>query len=219
MAKMNERIDTVRSRAVEIGVYLPLGAYARVRDEIADLDRKQLRKLFDGLIDRGQQRLEPIEKIVRRRGNDVQKAAEETTKDARRAASKASKRATAASAQIAPRLPRVAAPRSASELPIAGYKSLTASDIVSRLQGLTQTELAKVYKYEQANDARRTILDAIEAKLVDLPIPTYDALNIEELTPRLENLSKDELKTVRRYESDTKARSTVIERIDSLLSA
>ena len=219
MPKITERIDDVRSRAVELGVYLPLGAYARVRDEIADvtISRTRIRALFEDLIDRGQDRLQPLERVVRRRGNEAQDTAKKAAGDAKRTVRKTSKRATAATASIAPKLPRVAAPKNAGELPIPGYGSLTAADIVSRLQGLTQTDLARVYKYEQAHEGRSTILESIDSRLVELPIPTYDALNVDEIISRLEGLAKPELRTLRRYEADTKARSTLLEKFDSLL--
>ncbi|MDQ4142293.1 MAG: hypothetical protein M3198_00875 [Actinomycetota bacterium] len=221
MPKITERLDDVRSRAVELYVYLPLGAYSRVRDSITDLNRRRLNKLFDDLIDRGQERLQPIEKAVRRRSNDVQDTVEETaktvTKDAQKAVRKTTKRATAASAAVAPKMPRVAAPKSAGELAISGYDSLTAADIVSRLQGLTQTDLARIYKYEQTNDGRSTILEAIDSRLIDLPIATYDALTVDEISSRLDGLSKSDIRTLRRYEAESKARSTLLEKYDSLL--
>jgi hypothetical protein len=76
-----------------------------------------------------------------------------------------------------------------------------------------------VYKFEKAHENRSTILEAIESRFVDLPIPTYDDLTVEEIGDRLAALSQDQLKTLRRYENDTKARVTVIEKIDSELSA
>ena len=211
MPKITERLEDVRTRAVEMGVYLPLGAYAKVRDQISDLNRQRLQSLFRDLIDRGQVRLQPVERTVRRRGNDAQESARSTVK-------KTAKRAQAVSAAVAPRLPRVAAPKSASDLPISGYNSLTAADIVSRLQGLTQTDLARVYKYEQANENRSTILEAIDSKLIDLPIPTYDALTVDEILARLDKLSQKELKVIRRYEQDTKGRTTILDKLDSLVS-
>lgn len=219
MPKITEKIDDVRSRAVELGVYLPLGAYSRVRDELADvtISRTRIRKLFEDLIDRGQDRLQPLERVVRRGGNDAQDAAQKAAGQAQRVVRKTSKRASAASANVAPKLPRVAVPKNASELPIQGYDSLTAADIVSRLQGLTQTDLARVYKYEQTNEGRSTILESIDSRLVDLPISTYDALTADEIISRIEGLSKPELRTLRRYEADTKARSTLLEKFDSLL--
>ena len=41
--------ETLKERALELGVYLPLGAYARVRDGIADLNAPRARKVLDDL--------------------------------------------------------------------------------------------------------------------------------------------------------------------------
>jgi hypothetical protein len=51
-------------------------------------------------------------------------------------------------------------PRSA-ELAIPGYDSLSASQVVQRLAGLSPEELAAVGAYEQAHRARRTILNRV----------------------------------------------------------
>lgn len=221
MPKTTDRIGRVRDRALELGVYLPLGAYAVVRDEITNLNAQRLRKTFDGLIDRGQERLEPLERVVRRRARTetrrVERTVDEATTEVRKTARRTGKRAEAAADAIAPKLPRVAAPRSVGQLPIQGYNNLTASEIVAQLRGLTQTDLAKIYKWERAHENRSTILEAIDAKFVDLPIPTYDSLNVDEITTRLEGLSESDLKTIRRYEGDTKQRQTVLDKIDSLL--
>lgn len=56
--------------------------------------------------------------------------------------------------------PGRAAPRS-TELAIPGYDSLSASQVVQRLAGLSEEELAAVGAYEQAHRARRTILNRI----------------------------------------------------------
>jgi hypothetical protein len=198
-------------------VYLPLGAYSVVRDEISDLDSRRIRKLYNGLIDRGQNRLEPVERSIRRRARKVEDNIEDAGREVRKNVRKGAKRADAAVNEIAPKLPRVAAPKKASELPIKSYNSLTVSEITSQLKGLTQTELAKVYKWEKANENRSTILESIEAKFVDLPIPTYDALTVDEIASRIDGLSQSELKTIRRYENDTKARTTVLDKIDAAL--
>ena len=217
MANRTETLGRVRERAVELGVYLPLGAYSLVRDEISDLDSRRIRKLYNGLIDRGQNRLEPVERTIRRRARKVEDNIEDAGREVRKNVRKGAKRADAAVNEIAPKLPRVAAPKKASDLPIKSYASLTVSEITSQLKGLTQTELAKVYKWERANENRSTILESIESKFVDLPIPTYDALTVDEITSRIDGLSQSELKTIRRYENDTKARTTVLEKIDALI--
>jgi hypothetical protein len=212
------RTERLRARAVELGLYLPLGAYARAREELTDLNVARLRKLVDGFVDRGQERLEPLQGLVKRRRNDVAnevgKRAGEATKTARKAAG----RAVAAADTVAPKLPRVAVPKRASDLPIAGYASLTVSEITSRLRGLTQTELARVFKFERANEGRSSLLNAIESRFTELPIPTYDALTAEEISERLDKLEATDLRRIRRYEAETKDRVTILEKIDSLLS-
>jgi polyhydroxyalkanoate synthesis regulator phasin len=49
--------------------------------------------------------------------------------------------------------------------PIALYDELTASQIVSRLKDLTAPQLRKVRDYEKRNDARKSVLSAIEKQL------------------------------------------------------
>ena len=218
MARRLESLGTIRERALELGVYLPLGAYSKVRDELSDLNARRIRKAFDGLIERGEDRMQPVERLVRRRTRQAEDKIEDVQREVAKTARKTTKRATAAADAVAPKLPRVAAPKKASELPIKSYASLTASEVISELPGLTQTELAKVYKWERAHENRRTILDSIESKFVELPIPTYDALTVEEINDRLDKLEVNELKTIRRYEADSKNRVTILDRIDSLIS-
>jgi hypothetical protein len=219
VANRTETMTRIKDRALELGVYLPLGAYSAVRDEIADIDARQVRKAYNGLIDRGQTRFKPIEKRVRRRSNNAATKAAGAARSAKKTATRTAKKAGAATNGLAPKLPRVATPKKASDLPIQNYGSLTAGEVTSRLRGLTQTDLAKVYKFERANENRTTILEAIESRFVQLPIPTYDSLTADEIVDRLDRLSEGELKTIRRYESDTKERGTVIEKIDALLAA
>lgn len=165
-----ERLDKVRTKAVEIGVYLPLGAYARARDQIADVSRKDVEKLFDEFVDRGQDRVATIEKRLRGRARttrrDAQKAGATAKQTARKTTKKTTARAKAASHTTAPkRMPRVTAPTKASELSITSYDSLTVDEIIAQLDGLTENSLAKIYKYEKANEDRKTILDKIESLL------------------------------------------------------
>ncbi|MGI8809392.1 MAG: hypothetical protein ACR2KK_16440 [Acidimicrobiales bacterium] len=49
-----------------------------------------------------------------------------------------------------------------------------------------------------------------------LAIPAYDTLSASQVVPRLEGLSADELEAIRLYEEATRARKTVISRIDQL---
>ena len=207
----------ITDRALELGVYLPLGAFSKAREGLSDLTPARVRRLVDDLVGRGEERTQVLTRVVRRRADDVEDVAEQTAAKVQRQVRKTTKKASAATAGVTPKLPRVATPKTASELPIASYNSLTASEILSELRGLTQTDLAKVYKFEKANENRSTILDAIDSKLQVLPIPTYDALTVEEITGRLEGMSQSDLKTIRRYEADTKNRTTVLDKIDALL--
>jgi hypothetical protein len=216
-------LEKVRERAVEVGLYLPLGAYARIRDGLSDTGRPELRKLYQGLIERGQDRLEPVEQVIKRNAKRVARRADETEnkveRTAKRVARDPKKAARTVQAEVtSPKMPRVATPKTASQLPIKGYKELTAQEITSQLRGLTQTELAKVYKFEKANENRQTILESIEQKLTALPIANYDSLTVDEINARLDGLSEGELKAIRRYESDTKARTTILDKIETALS-
>ncbi|HEX2049623.1 MAG TPA: hypothetical protein VHJ34_03200 [Actinomycetota bacterium] len=216
MPPVTETMERVRARALEIGVFLPLGAYATVRDELAAMDPPTVGKLYAELVARGQQRLEPIDRAVRRRVGRIERRAGESADAATRSAATGARRAEAAVDAVAPRS-RVAAPRSADKLPIARYDELTADEIRTRVRGLTQTDLARVYKYEKAHQNRATVLDAVESHFVDLPIATYDALTVDEIVQRLGDLNADELQTLRDYEANTKARTTLLDRIDTAL--
>lgn len=222
MPKVSETVGNVGTKAVEFGVYLPVGAYAKVREGIADISRPRIRKTIIDLVDAGQDRVEPVERRIRRRANTVEATIKTTTRrtatDIAKNARKTVGRAGAAMDNVAPKLPRVATPKKAADLPIKRFSSLTAQEIVAESKGLTQTELAKVYKFERANENRATVLQSLEAHFTQLPIPTYDALTVAQINERLEGLAKDELKVIRRYENDTKTRTTVIEKIETLLS-
>jgi hypothetical protein len=220
-------IERVRTRAVELGVYLPLGAYTRVRDELADLRSIDLKKTIDGFVERGHERLAPVERRVRRRteaakenaaqsARDAEQAVTRTTAKAKAAGRKSAARGKAAAASQAPKV--TAAALRPSDLPIDDYASLTVEDVIPNLAGLTQTELTQVRAFEKANQNRSTILDAIDAKMVRLPVPDYDALTAEEIIDRIESLGDEQLKKLRKYEESTRDRITVLQKIDAKLS-
>ena len=83
-----------------------------------------------------------------------------TTRPAAKKATKATRSSGAAKAAPAPPTPATAA-----DLPIREYDGLSASQVVSRLTGLTPDELRAVRIYEDASRARRTVLLAIERLL------------------------------------------------------
>jgi hypothetical protein len=49
-----------------------------------------------------------------------------------------------------------------------------------------------------------------------LAIPGYDTLSASQVVPRLEGLSREELDAIRAYETATRARKTVLTRVDQL---
>jgi hypothetical protein len=67
------------------------------------------------------------------------------------------------------------------------------------------------------NDA--SAATAHPASASTLAIPGYDTLSASQVVPRLEGLSTDELQAIRAYEEATRARKTVLTRIDQLLGS
>jgi len=87
--------------------------------------------------------------------------ATKATKAAKESAAKATSSA-AGPRRAASRTPGAA---SAAELPIREYDGLSASQVVSRLTGLTPDELRSVRAYEEGSRGRRTVLLAIDRLL------------------------------------------------------
>ena len=52
-----------------------------------------------------------------------------------------------------------------SGFPIEGYDELSANEVRDRLDGLTPADLRKIRDYERRNANRKTVLQAVEAKL------------------------------------------------------
>lgn len=213
----------VGRRFLELGVYLPVGLTARLVDRVRTVDGRALRKSFGETVAEGEhlttETVRAGRKAMQRRARAVEEGAEAAGERIRGTAERISERGEAVVHAVAPTVPGVAAPASASELALPGYEELTAHEIIEKLDGLTQTELSRIYTWEQAHENRVTVLRAIESRLESLPIPDYDALTAEEISGRLQGLSDQELETLREYEKRTKGRVTVIEQIDHRLAA
>lgn len=203
MATYGTAVKKVGGAALELGVYLPVGAALKARDVL--LSRQELMVAYRALVDRGR---DGLGVVVERTESGLERAKAEAEEAQELAASRI--RVVNARSGVAP---------SAEELPIEGYDDLTAQKIVAKLGGLTQDQLTLVQAYEEANQNRTTVLQAIEPRLVDLPVSGYDDMTAEEITKELDLLSKDELRTIRDYESRTQARKTILERVESLLEA
>ena len=88
-------VDKFVSGAVDVTVHLPLGIYDRARDQLSDLDAKRLRKTFEGLIedfiDRGQDRVQPLERRLKREGRKAKAEVSGTTGEAKKTTRSAQK--------------------------------------------------------------------------------------------------------------------------------
>ena len=96
------------------------------------------------------------------------------------------------------------------DLAIARYDSLTAADILDRLRGLSQVELAKVDAYERKNQNRSTVLGRTSTLRGEEPWPGYDELNASEVNAVLGEGDEDRAKRVHAYERSHKNRAAVI---------
>lgn len=96
------------------------------------------------------------------------------------------------------------------DLPIARYDSLTAADVLDKLSGLSQIDLAKVDAYERKNQKRSTVLGRTSALRGEEPWPGYDELNASEVNAVLGEGDEDRAKRVRTYERSHKNRAAVM---------
>jgi hypothetical protein len=152
----------------------PLNLVMLTRDRIEEtveeavsrgsMTRDAAQDLITGLVERGRRQttdvLGDLEQLLGRgRSGDV-------AARARRQVGDATARAREAGDQVlvqADRARRVAGV--GPSFPILGYDDLTAGQVQSRLGTLTPAELRKVRDYERRNANRKSVLDAVEAKL------------------------------------------------------
>jgi hypothetical protein len=128
------------------------------------MTRDAAQDLVAGLVERGRRQtsdvLSDLEQLLGRgRGGDV-------AARARKQVGEATARARDAGDQVlvqADRARRVA--RVGPSFPILGYDDLTAAQVQSRLDTLSPAELRKIRDYERRNANRKSVLDAVEAKL------------------------------------------------------
>jgi polyhydroxyalkanoate synthesis regulator phasin len=139
-----------RDDATQLGQALLTVGRQQTDDVLKDLEQ---------LLGRGRSRLEDRSGTVRGRSVEAARGARRSVGQAADAARRA---ADPLFAQ-ADRARRVAGVGPA--FPITGYDDLTAAQIQSRLETLTPAELRKVRDYERRRGNRKSVLDAIEAKL------------------------------------------------------
>ena len=145
---------TPLGHVVDLVVYAPVGLITLAQRELPEL------------ISAGKTRVDNQITLARFIGKMAVKQGSNEFKRRMRAA-EASRTTTPAAAQVIDILPVLdIAPSSArntsvADLPIDGYDSLAASQVVQRLNTLTAAELETVRAHEESNRARRTILGKI----------------------------------------------------------
>jgi ferritin-like metal-binding protein YciE len=97
------------------------------------------------------------------------------------------------------------------DLAIAGYDDLTAQEILERLPGLSQIELARIDSYERRHQNRSTVLSRTATLRTQEPWPGYDELTVADVRRALGAGEEDLARGVLAYERSHKARSGVIE--------
>jgi ferritin-like metal-binding protein YciE len=148
------------------------------------------------------------------RGEPSYRVAETGAADAVRETATSAKR-TARQARKVPGVARVegqvkGAVASEQDLAIGRYDALTADEIISRLSGLSQVDLAKVAAYERKHDNRSTVLGRIDALQGSEPWPGYDELTADEVRAVLAEADDDRIAEVRAYERAHKNRAGVL---------
>jgi ferritin-like metal-binding protein YciE len=96
------------------------------------------------------------------------------------------------------------------DLAISGYDGLTVTEIVGRLNGLSQIDLAKIDAYERKNQNRAGITERIAKLRGDEPWPGYDELTAAEIKSVLDEGDEERGQRVRAYERDHKNRAGVL---------
>lgn len=218
--------DECATEAFEIGLYAALGEVARA------LGDERTAKLADSHLEQEQEMLDRLREeiaglaraVVRAEVSGVPAFDPTTTgaADAAKAAGRAARETAGAAGDKAKAsarsVPGVAqaegeargAVASEEDLPISGYDSLNATDVVSALPRLSQIELGLLDAYERRHQNRATVLERIDSLRGSEPWPGYDEQTVEEVVSKLSD-GGDDAASVRDYEGRHKDRNGVLE--------
>ena len=221
--------DACATEALEIATYISLEELARALgdEQTADL-AASIRADEEAMLERIQGQLPALTRavvaadiegngsydITKTGAADAARDAVEETKEAARSAGDSAK----STARQARRVPGVAraegaakgAVASEEDLAIPGYDSLNADEIIERLSGLSQIDLAKIDAYERREIGRKTVLERISSLRGDEPWPGYDDMNAQDVVERLRDADDALAGSVRQYERAHKGRTTVL---------
>jgi ferritin-like metal-binding protein YciE len=221
--------DVCATEALEIATYTALEHLARgVSDETTAKLAASIRSDEEKMLARVMREIPKLTAAVV--GADVQgdpsydvskTGAADAVRDAGQQAKKTARQANTrvrSTARQARKVPGVAqaegqikgAVASEQDLPIARYDTLTAADLIEKLSGLSQIDLAKVDAYERKNQNRSTVLGRTSALRGEEPWPGYDELNATEVNAVLSEGDDDRAERVRAYERSHKNRAAVI---------
>ncbi len=229
--------DTCATEALEIATYTALERLARVvgDDQTAELAkgiladeeamlarvRREIPRLTDAVVG-AEVDGDPSYDITDTGAADAIREAGAATAQAAHEAGSATRR----TARQTRRVPGVAqaegqvkgALAGEGDLAIADYDSRTAEEIVGRLPGLSQIDLAKIDTYERAHQNRTTVLHRVDSLRGDEPWPGYDEMTATEAQAAVSDADDDRAKQVRDYERSHKNRSGVMKAAERELS-
>ena len=221
--------DTCATEALEIATYMAIERLARA---VGDTETAEL---AHGILGEEERMLERVMREIPTLTDAVVRAevkgspsydvtttgAAEAVRTSSAAAQTAAKKTTTATkrtARKARKVPGVAqaegqikgAVAGDEDLAIARYDTLTAEQVIDKLPGVSQIELAKIDSYERKNHNRTTILDRITSLRGDEPWPGYDELTAAEVQAVLSGADGDRVNRVPAYERSHKNRAGVL---------
>lgn len=161
---MAEENKTPADQLLDLFVFAPLGLALTARDhlpEIIERGRGEAAQQLTRAKVMGHLAMRDAEAEIRKRIDSVTPRSPSPAA-APPAVSAAATNGKASIREERPARPREAEPKPSSDhLAIPGYDTLSASQVVQRLPGLSLEELAEVRTYEEATRGRRTILSKI----------------------------------------------------------
>ena len=171
---MRKREDDPTEQLLDVLVYAPLGLLLEARDllpKLAEKGRQRMggqvtvaRMVGELAVRQGQRRAEKVLERLRQQnsaGADRRPSGGDAPGNGHRPGGGATATATSTAATAAS-APGAGGAAASSSLAIPGYDTLSASQVVPRLEGLSADELEAVRAYEEATRARKTVLTRID---------------------------------------------------------
>src|SRR4051812_18176553 len=193
--------DAASTEALEIATYISIERLARAigDDETAELaagirkdEERMLQAILDEIPALTQAVLGDDYDVTTTGAADTARATAQTTgRTARRPAGRPTGPPPRPPAPARPAGPARGAPPTAGALPIRDYDKLNAEQVVERLRGLSQTELAKIAAYERRHDNRTSVTERISALQAREPWPGYDDQSAQEVASILSEAGDD----------------------------